>query len=197
MIQHPIEHIKKFMALTSGEENELRAMMVERSMKRGESIRGSVNLGSFAFFLSKGAARIYYILKGKEHTIDFIFDNGFLVVPHTVLRQAPDTVTIQFLEPSVIIYVPHLRIKDFLKGAAGLNNHQALIFLNTALIAHNNILEERMNMMQNHSSTEKYQWMLEHYPRIQERATITQIASFLGLTKETLYRIRSGKYQTK
>ncbi len=102
--------------------------------------------------------------------------------------------TVQFLEKSRIIYLPHLRIKDFLKGKGSVDNYQALLFLNAAVMSYNAVLEERLNMVQNLSSEEKYSWVLERYPRILERATITQIASFLGVTKETLYRIRAGKY---
>ena len=194
MTEHPIvEHIKKFVTLRPEEEGALRSMMVERSVPKGETIRGAVNLTTFAFFLAKGAARVFYIIKGKEHTIDFIFDTGFIVVPNIVLQKCPDTVTLQFLENSHIIYLPHLRVKDFLKGK-GVDNYQALLFLNAAIMSYNAILEERLNVVQNLSSTEKYAWVLERYPRILERATITQVASFLGLTKETLYRIRSGNY---
>ena len=194
MIKHPIEHIKQFVSLRPEEESALRDMMVERTMKKGETIRGTVNLTTFAFFLAEGAARMFYIIKGKEHTIDFIFDNGFIIVPSIILQKCPDTVTVQFLEKSRIIYLPHLRIKDFLKGKGSVDNYQALLFLNAAVMSYNAVLEERLNMVQNLSSEEKYSWVLERYPRILERATITQIASFLGVTKETLYRIRAGKY---
>lgn len=194
MIKHPIEQIKQFVELRPEEESALREIMVERTVPKGETIMGAVNLATFAFFLAEGAARMFYILKGKEHTIDFVFDNGFIVVPHIVLKRYPDTVAVQFLEKSRIIYVPHLRIKDFLNVKSHVDKYQAILFMNAALLNHNAVLEERLNMVQNMSSTEKYAWVLEKYPRIQERATITQVASFLGVTKETLYRIRAGKY---
>jgi hypothetical protein len=55
-------------------------------------------------------------------------------------------------------------------------------------------LEERITVLQHYSARERYLWALERYPRLTECATVTQIASFLGLTKETLYRIRSDNY---
>ena len=59
MIKHPIEHIKQFVSLRPEEESALRDMMVERTMKKGETIRGTVNLTTFAFFLAEGAARMF------------------------------------------------------------------------------------------------------------------------------------------
>ena len=37
-------------------------------------------------------------------------------------------------------------------------------------------------------------WLTSRYPRLLHVATITQIASYLGVTKETLYRIRNNNY---
>lgn len=48
--------------------------------------------------------------------------------------------------------------------------------------------------MQTLNATQRYRWLINRYPRILESATTTQIASYLGLTKETLYRIRNNKY---
>lgn len=194
MFTHPIEQIKQFVELQPEEESALREMMVERTVPKRETIVGAVNLATFVFFLAEGAARMFYISKGKEHTIDFVFDNGFIVVPQIVLKNYPETVAIEFLEKSRIIYLPPLQIKDYLKGKSHVDKYQAILFMNVALFDHNTLLEERLNMVQNMSSSEKYAWVLKNYPRILERATITQVASFLGVTKETLYRIRSGKY---
>ena len=58
-------------------------------------------------------------------------------------------------------------------------------------------LEERLDALQTMSAEERYRWALKRYPRITECATLTQIASFLGVTKETLYRIKSGKYNNQ
>ena len=41
---------------------------------------------------------------------------------------------------------------------------------------------------------ERYEWVVTRYPRLLQRATLGQIASFLGITQETISRIRSEKY---
>lgn len=68
------------------------------------------------------------------------------------------------------------------------------MFLNTTLAIYTSYLEERIYTLQCMNATERYDWAIKRYPRLTEYATVTQIASFLGLTRETLYRIRSGKY---
>ena len=65
------------------------------------------------------------------------------------------------------------------------------------MMAHVKYLEERVMLLQTASAPERYRWMEKRYPRVIERATMTQVASFLGITKETLYRIRSNKYKNK
>jgi hypothetical protein len=58
---------------------------------------------------------------------------------------------------------------------------------------HIEYLEEHMFMLRM-EARDRYFWALKKYPHILDVVSVTQLASFLNLTKETLYRIRSGKY---
>ena len=99
-----------------------------------------------------------------------------------------------FLEDSDIVYVPHIRLHDMLNDIEEINQEETALFLNASLLHYTAYLEERIYAFQNANAVERYNWAVARYPRLLECATVTQIASFLGLTKETLYRIRSGKY---
>lgn len=191
---HPIDHIRTFTKMTPEIEANLYNLMKERSFCKGETIRGAVNLTSFSYYIRKGSARVYMTIGGKEQTTSFSFDDEFIIVNEQTLKAQPDTVAIQFLEPTDVIYIPHLRVKELLINSADVETTSALLFLNTALLKYTGILEERLFVMQTQSAVQRYQWVLTRHPRILETATATQIASYLGLTKETLYRIRNNKY---
>lgn len=189
---HPIDHIKSFTKLTPEIEATLYGLMCERSFKKGDTIRGAVNLANYSYYVKHGAARVFITIGGKEQTLSFSFDDEFIIATKQSLRAQPDTIAIQFLEPTEIIYLPHLKIKDILTDS--IETTSSLLFLNTSLIRYTGFLEERLYVMQNMNATQRYQWVLKRHPRILETATATQIASYLGLTKETLYRIRNNKY---
>lgn len=209
---HPLEHIKSFAKMTPEIEATLSNLMIERTFKKGEIIRGAVNLANCSYYIKQGAARLFITTNGKEHTLSFSFDNEFIVAPLHTIKEHPDTITIQFIETTEVIYLPITRIKNILNDSSGTNTTHpqgehapqipettietisALLFLNTALSRYTSFLEERIYIMQTLNAPQRYQWLINRYPRISKSATTTQIASYLGLTKETLYRIRNNKY---
>jgi len=54
-------------------------------------------------------------------------------------------------------------------------------------------LQQRIVSYQFKSSQERYYGLLKKYPKIQQRASLGDIASYLGITQETLSRIRNPK----
>lgn len=191
---HPIEHIKTFAKMTPEIEASLRSLMKEKSFRKGDTIRGAFNLTHYSYYIKRGAARVYVTSGGKEHTLSFSFDDEFIIAPQQSIKDDPDTIAIQFLEPTEIIYLAHLKVKDILIDSTAIETTSSLLFLNAALIRYTSFLEERIHIMQTLNAPQRYQWVIKRHPRILETAPATQIASYLGLTKETLYRIRNHKY---
>ena len=191
---HPIDHIRKFAKLTPELEANLRAVMQERVFPKGFVVHGANNFASYAYFLKKGAARFFYTEGGKEHTIAFSFAGEFVMLSRHVVRAHPDTVAIHFMEPTHVIFVPHLQVKNLLDDSGAVADTEGLLFLNAGLVNYGRFLEERVDVLQSFNAEERYSWAMRRYPRLEECATTTQVASFLGLTKETLYRIKSGRY---
>lgn len=191
---HPIEHIRRFATLSPEVEQRLLAVMKRVQFAKGETLQGHSTLNSNAFYLERGASRLFYTRGGKEHTISFAFDDRFVVVPPSLLERTGDTLALQFLEPSTLIFIPHESVRNQLEAPGVVDSTEGLLFMNAALLHYATYLEDRVDVMQTLSAPERYAWALKRFPRLNECATTTQIASYLGLTKETLYRIKSGKY---
>lgn len=113
---------------------------------------------------------------------------------HVVLNSIDIPLSIKFMEDSYIFAIPIRSLSREMKQNADANMLEASMLLNSTLTVYNTYLEERIFTLQCMDATERYAWALKRYPRLLEYATVTQIASFLGVTRETLYRIRSGKY---
>lgn len=189
-----LQHISRFAPLPPELEAEVRSLLKEQRFRKGESFRGAANFTSYAYYVDSGSARLFYTLGGKEHTVSFTFPGEFVMISRHVLKTYPDTIAIQFLEPTEVTVVPQLQVKDAIKESGEVPATAGLLVLNAALLQYVSFLEERVHVMQSMSADERYRWIIRRYPRIMECANLTQIASYLGLTKETLYRIRSGRY---
>ena len=140
-------------------------------------------------FLIRGSARTYYIERGREHNFAFTFASHFLIRPETIIRSGHHHIIIKFMEPSDVCYVPLPDLNLLDKSRQG----EVFKYISLGLSSYADFLEEQMVMLHK-PARERYQWALERYPNILDLVTVTQLASFLNLTKETIYRIRSGKY---
>ena len=190
---HPIEYLKKIFKLSPERIELVSTMIVEKHMPKGSFIERS-NQVIETYYIKKGAARAFYTKDGKEHTIAFAFEDEYLLTKGFAGNK-PVQITITFLEDTKIIYIPSSRLKEALDNIKTEKSPEAILFFHAGLQQYLTYLEERLYVFQSMSARERYEWVINRYPRLLEYATLTQIASYLGLTKETLYRIRSGKYQ--
>lgn len=194
---HPIDHLKKVLDLTPQQEESIRSMVEERSYRKGDRITALSDIRTHNIYITRGAARVFYVKGGKQHTFSFAFEGEFVSISVNLVDKPYSQLTIEFLEPTDVVLMPidniHLMVESLGKG----HGKEIATMVITALLDLVRSLEERLLMLQGLSAKERYAWLLNRYPLILERATVTQIASFLGITKETLYRIRAGKYKAK
>lgn len=188
---HPIDIIHSAFNITPEQADILRSLLVEKEMPRRTVIDNLNEIQNNTYYIMSGAARSYYTTDGKEHTVAFAFDDEYLITRlHTTTIQQPLTIT--FMADSKVVYIPHSKMAEAFSGMA--HTVEAMMFFHSGVMRYMQYLEERLYILQSMNAADRYNWAINRYPRLLEYATITQIASFLGLTKETLYRIRSGKY---
>ena len=140
------------------------------------------------YFLEQGALRGYYNLEGKEVTHWFAFAPDFVTSFHSFITQQPAVESIQLLEGSVLWSIS--------KEAATrlMNQHHEIERL--VRIAYEKFyirLEERFVNAQFKTAAERYQQLMDQTPHILERVSLGYIASYLGISQETLSRIRSKR----
>lgn len=192
-LSHPVDHLKRVVDISPEIEEKLRSLTTRRSYRKGERITAPSDIKFYGFYIRKGAARVSMIRGGQDLTCSFAIDDEFLAMPVSRLSTDGLEVSIEFLEPSEIIMFPIDKSnRTFLEGVTPSND--ALSFILTALVNHSRNLEERLIVMQCADARQRYAWFCSRYPKIVDRVSSIHVASFLGITKETLYRIRGGKY---
>lgn len=138
------------------------------------------------FFVEHGLLRQYSIdEKGKEHTISFAPENWFVTDRESVYFNQPSAYYIQALEDSTVTIIDENLIQlltDKIPSFTELNNK----------LLHNHIrhLQSRINLLLSASAEERYLKFIEMYPDILLRVPQTMVASYLGITPESLSRVR-------
>lgn len=145
-------------------------------------------ISDYLYFIEKGAARIYYYKNGKEITEWIAMDEQFFLSITSFFQRTPSHLVIQTLEPSVVYGIHH---DDFMMLADKYHDVERLL---RKMVTGSLILSQvRMDSIQFESAQQRYEKLLQTTPQIIQRVPLTIIASFLGVTLETLSRIRSQR----
>jgi CRP-like cAMP-binding protein len=138
------------------------------------------------FFVEKGLTRGYYFEEGKEITNWFAQENEFATCFYAFVTQTPSNEIIETLEDAEVTKIAYQDLQALYKYFPETERIGRIITENYYIK-----LEERLLSLQFKTAKERYQYFSENRSSILHRASLGQIASYLGITQETLSRIRS------
>lgn len=138
------------------------------------------------YFLESGALCGFYNLAGKEITHWFGFQNDFVTSFHSFITGEAAVENVQLLEGSIVWAIS----KEKLTGLFD-RFHEIERLMRIAYEKYYIRLEERFVNAQFKTAAERYNNLLQQTPHILERVPLGNIASYLGISQETLSRIRT------
>lgn len=181
-----LQHIQQYHPLGEEAQAAISACFEPVVLPKGDYLLREGNIARHLFFLETGAIRGYYNLDGKEITHWFGFENDFVTSFHSFITGQPAVENIQLLEGSELWSISKTAL-------TGLFNrfHEIERLVRIAYEKYYIRLEERFVNGQFKSAAERYEGLQTQSPHIIERVPLGYIASYLGISQETLSRIRS------
>lgn len=140
------------------------------------------------FFMEKGLARIHYDNEEKDITQGFFSENSFTLSVVNINLEEPSPHTITLLEPSII---RSINLEELGSLMIAIPPMQEVI--RTALIEGLEAMNERLSSLQFTSAQDRYHYFLKTHPELVLRIPLGYIASYLGITQQTLSVIRAKK----
>ena len=154
-------------------------VLKEIIVKKGQILQHSGELNSKIYFVKSGLLRSYSIdKKGKEHIFMFAPENW--TIADSVSPEKPCDLFIEAIEDSTIT------IRE--KKVENAKNTQSLI-------NRISVLQKRVIMLMSSSAIERYEHFIETYSDIVQRVPQRMIASYLGVTPETLSAAKKDWYK--
>jgi CRP/FNR family transcriptional regulator len=136
-------------------------------------------------FISKGAFRIYYLVDGKEVNGNFFFENEFVVEYQSFLLQCPSKYYIQTMEDSEVITFTSAQLHNNYNLSQNWERFGRIIAEKLFIDA-----TERTESFLFLTGEQRYLNLLKRRPKIFERVPLYQIASHLGIERESRSRLR-------
>jgi len=141
------------------------------------------------YFVTDGCLRSYCIDKsGKEHTLQFAIKNWWISDYIAIHNNESATLTIECLKESKVIEFNAKKLDDILTLFPEYEPFQRNLLERHVVSLHKRIL----NQLQL-TASERYDLFLDQYPDIEQYTRNYHIASYLGITQESLSRIRVEK----
>lgn len=141
----------------------------------------------YLYFLQTGALRGFYNLDGKEITHWFGFENDFVTSFNSFITQKPAVENIQLLEGSILYRLSKTNLDALLN-----QHHEIERLLRIAYEKYYIRLEERFVNAHFKTAAERYHDLLVQAPHILERVPLGYVAAYLGISQETLSRVRNS-----
>ncbi len=185
-MQHLLQHITNYHPLSETAQQALQDCFTQVVLAKNDILLTEGQICRHLYFLQTGALRGFYNIDGKEVTHWFGFENDFVTSFHSFITQQPAVETIQLLEGSILWSISKETLNTLFN-----QHHEIERLVRIAYEKYYIRLEERFVNAQFKTATERYQNLLQHTPHILERVSLGHIASYLGISPETLSRIRS------
>jgi CRP-like cAMP-binding protein len=159
--------------------------VAKKIRKRQNILReGEVCLKSV--FIEKGSLYSYTIDdKGTQHVIQFAFEGWWIGDLYSFLTGEPSKMNIETLEDSDVLFIDRQQHFKLLSEVPKYETYYRILFQD-AYVA----LQRRVSSTIGLSAEEKYQRLIKQYQSHFNRVPLHLIASYLGVSPETLSRIR-------
>ncbi len=137
-------------------------------------------------FVNKGMLRMYYLSpEGKEINTMFFFENDFATSFQSLLLQQPGRYFIQALTDCELITVAYTTLQNAYDQSYLWNKFGRIIAERSYVIS-----EKRIESLLFCNAEERYLNLIKTYPRVFEQVPLYHIASYLGIERESLSRLR-------
>lgn len=185
-MQHLLTHINKYYPLSPAAENALQNHFENILLNKNDFLLTEGKACRYLYFLEAGALRGFYNLDGKEITHWFGFENDFVTSFHSFTTGLPAVENIQLVENCTLWRITKTDLEKLYN-----DYHEIERLVRIAYEKYYIRLEERYVNAQFKSAKERYEQLLQQTPHILERVSLGCVASYLGISQETLSRIRS------
>jgi CRP-like cAMP-binding protein len=178
--------IEQHVPLTEIEKDSIRRYSSVKKFRKHQYLLQEGSISHTENFVVRGCLRTYEVNeKGQEHVTQFSVENWWVGDVMSFLGEQPSNYNIDCLEDTELIQFTKTDLNKLYDEVHMIERYFRLLFQN-AYIATN----ERVLSSLSKTAVEKYADFLKQYPHIEKRVTNKQIASYLGITAESLSRVR-------
>ncbi|ROI06716.1 Crp/Fnr family transcriptional regulator [Chryseobacterium sp. G0240] len=181
-------HIEKIVSLTDSEFDFVLSHFTTRKFKKHQFLIQEGNYVISDFWVVKGLVKAYHSdMDGKEHIMQFAMEDWWVTDYQAYFNQTKASLNVDCLEDTEVLCLS-LENRDKICSELHKVEHFFRKKSNAGFVA----LQRRILSLLNSNAKERYEQFLIQYPTLLQRVPKTLIASYLGVSRETLSRFSSS-----
>lgn len=183
-----IEHFKKLYPIDEAMEAFFSRLIETREYQKGDVIFEPDSYLKHIYYVESGFTRIFYFKNAKDITHNFYGPDTFSTGIESLYYHKPSLYGFQALTSSRVTSIPFAPILELAETNITINKIIQKLLLD-------NLIEfsKRFYKTQFETAHERYQTLLEENPTLLQNVSLGHIASYLGVSQQTLSVIRSAK----
>lgn len=174
--------------LLSEEEIEIcKTLFIPKKLRKRQYLLQEGDVCKYTAFVEKGLLRTYTVdEKGNEHILQFSMEGWWIADLYSFLTQEPSPYHIEALEDCELLLITQPSWEILLKKVPALERFFRILIQNNLIAT-----QRRLMGAMSETAEEKYLKLIKNSPSSLQRVPQHMIAAYLGITRETLSRIRS------
>jgi CRP-like cAMP-binding protein len=188
MYQNLFNYISDYskMSITVEEEELIINHFRPKKLRKKQYFLQEGDVSKYTGFITKGAMRQYYTDdNGDEHVINLFVENYWATDRESFLNLTPSTYYIDAWEDTELLMTTRADMLELIKKVPAIDAMIRMMDDRNAIAT-----QKRITSIINNTAEERYEAFVKSHPQFIQRFPQHQIASYLGVTKETLSRVR-------
>ncbi len=178
--------IQQITPISDKEFDETVIFFKEQTLKKGNLFVRKGKICKQIAFINTGVLRTFYLNdKAEEITSCFCTKNSLTTSYKSFILQQPSTLSIQALEDTELLVIDYEHLQKLYSTSIVWQNIGRAVAEKEYIV-----MEQYASVLNNETAKEKYLRLLKEQPNVLQKANIEDIASYLGITRRTLSRIR-------
>lgn len=181
-----LKNIARFIQLTPEETDRFTSVLKPRTLRKRQYLVQAGDVFRYECFVNKGSLRTYHVdNNGQEHIVMFAFEDWWTGDMYSFLSGQPALYNVDALEDVELLLIEKSQLEQLYIDIPKFDRFFRILLQN-AYISMQRRISDNMSL----TAEERYLDFLNRYPHFEQRLSQKQIASYLGITPESLSRIR-------